>query len=412
MLVMPAAGHAQVDQGEVQTDQHINASAVLVINRGKPGSNSSALLNEWLTQTTLQQPRFVVLMVGTNDAVNSRAQVPIDRYKKNLTRMLEHWSTVSAEIKRAEPAILITIPHVNEEPVAERHPDHPQLGSINAHVDTYNATLSELAKTYGATLIDLKDWAAGLGPDGVHMTPAGYADIAQRVAKIIGTRIEPGDRVLCVGDSLTFGSGAQGGGTTRGETYPAVLNNLLNQQVNLPAEARPFPMARDGLQGNNLIYNGDFLDTDDGVRPLSWFFHDFQHAIALQRSADGSSASLLFEPRVTPRNSQPTRIIGRTPRRLQAGQYRLTIQAQAVSNDAAVAVYLLARDTKNQTVELKAAHLSPGRDTKNLHWQPVGEKPVVIDVQLPERVDQTTWQIFVQGSARINHIHWARVGDE
>ena len=42
--------------------------------------------------------------------------------------------------------------------------------------------------------------------------------------------VKAGDTVVCFGDSLTFGSGVKGAGTTEGEAYPAVLRRLFEQR--------------------------------------------------------------------------------------------------------------------------------------------------------------------------------------
>ena len=47
---------------------------------------------------------------------------------------------------------------------------------------------------------------------------------------IIDIAVKAGDTVVCFGDSLTFGSGVKGAGTTEGEAYPAVLRRLFEQR--------------------------------------------------------------------------------------------------------------------------------------------------------------------------------------
>lgn len=384
------------------TDQQ----AVLVINRGRPGSNSSAVVNTWLKETHLQQPRFVVLMVGTNDAVNSRALVPLERYRQNISRMLSDWNALRADIPDAQPALLLTIPHVNEAPVSERHPNHPKLGSINKHVEAYNDALRELAQEHDATLVDLGDWTAGLGRDGVHMTPQGYGHIAKRIADAIGQRVRPGDRVLCIGDSLTYGSGAQGGGTTRGQSYPAVLNDLLNVSAGLPANARRFNAPAKNAPDDNLITNGRFHATDDGLRPLDWFFHDFQHEAKLVLNDQGQPTALAFTPRDKPVNSQPTRFMPDPLNRMEAGDYTLAIHAEAMSDDAAVALRLLARDEQNKAVQIESEHLSTEKG--DLLWLPVGSSPMTLDLTLPA-LRQTRWQVYVRGRVSFEQITFTKV---
>ena len=75
--------------------------------------------------------------------------------------------------------------------------------------------------------------------DGVHLTAEGYRLLAERVAKCMEGRIRPGEIVVCLGDSITFGAHMPGQGTTCGETYPAWLSVMLNRMVGASTRDRP-----------------------------------------------------------------------------------------------------------------------------------------------------------------------------
>ena len=65
-------------------------------------------------------------------------------------------------------------------------------------------------------------------PDGVHLTPEGYRFVA---AAVYCRLLDMGwkfRKVVCLGDSLTYGVHVAGGGTIEGECYPARLRELLS----------------------------------------------------------------------------------------------------------------------------------------------------------------------------------------
>jgi hypothetical protein len=45
---------------------------------------------------------------------------------------------------------------------------------------------------------------------------------------VLSPVVVSGDKVACMGDSVTFGIKMTGEGTVTGDTYPAVLNAMLN----------------------------------------------------------------------------------------------------------------------------------------------------------------------------------------
>jgi len=72
--------------------------------------------------------------------------------------------------------------------------------------------------------------ANGGGRDGVHLTAQAQALLGRCVFEAVGAGVKAGETVVCFGDSLTFGSGVKGAGTTEGEAYPAVLRRLFEQR--------------------------------------------------------------------------------------------------------------------------------------------------------------------------------------
>jgi hypothetical protein len=61
--------------------------------------------------------------------------------------------------------------------------------------------------------------------------PASVAD-ARRIGEAVAERIQSlnlvGGTIICLGDSITHGGGLPGEGTAEGDTYPAVVAQLLD----------------------------------------------------------------------------------------------------------------------------------------------------------------------------------------
>ena len=256
---------------------------VVVINSGIGGHNSKQVLGRIERDALDLKPDVIVLMVGTNDVANSHALVPLDAYAANVEAMVK-----AVRDAGSAKLVLVNLPPVIEPMLLERHPNHPHAGHVNEEIQKYNAKLAEIATANGLTLVDfyaavnaaapdltgpdspLRNPNNGGGRDGVHMLPRGYRMLGKAVADALADDAKPGMRVVCVGDSLTFGYPAEGQGTARGQTYPAVLNDELNRKVGVDPKARAFAPIRKNPPAGNLVYNGDFTDTDDGLTAFNW----------------------------------------------------------------------------------------------------------------------------------------------
>ena len=65
-----------------------NGAAAEVINAGVGGNRSSQLLRRLDRDVLAQQPTVVVLMVGTNDRLNSGGFIDINAYRKNVNTLI------------------------------------------------------------------------------------------------------------------------------------------------------------------------------------------------------------------------------------------------------------------------------------------------------------------------------------
>ena len=224
---------------------------VTVLNRGVPGENSSETMIR-SGRLEADQPTHVVIMLGMNDAMNSRKLVSVDKYSQNLTALIKQWRRVGAQT-----VALVTNHPVNTDYLKERHPTHPARESLQAHLEKYNSAVREIAKREQALLVDWNARIIALSPnqdvvstvsdrqgslirgvansgarDGNHLTAHGSLELAKEIAQVIRPRVKQGDVIVCLGDSITFGSHLQGAGTATGQTYPAKLSRLLSGDSN------------------------------------------------------------------------------------------------------------------------------------------------------------------------------------
>lgn len=152
-------------------------------------------------------------------------------------------------IQRQSRLVVCTILPCYAPYLAERH-DPAAYGDIPPaeRIACVNATIRQIATDHGVPLADLHTVfhaAADIGEsstsllrndvnsgarDGVHPTAAGYRMIAAVIYQtLLSAGYTDAQRIVCLGDSITYGGAVQGEGTSTGETYPAVLHRLLSQ---------------------------------------------------------------------------------------------------------------------------------------------------------------------------------------
>jgi lysophospholipase L1-like esterase len=218
--------------------------SVVVINAGRNGNNTANLLRRVQRDVLQQSPDVVVMMAGTNDMFNPSNHLPMDRFRKNYQKLI-------GMLKKHATVILMTIPPEYAPYIIKRK---PQFGFAadgpRRRVDSANAVIRQLAARNHLPLLDMHRIFSACGgatadvhslfqneanfgiPDGVHPTREGSRVMAVAVYQEIRL-LKPGARkIVCFGDSITRGYRLKGEGTTRGDTYPAVLRRLFNRDGN------------------------------------------------------------------------------------------------------------------------------------------------------------------------------------
>ena len=204
-----------------------------VINAGVGGNRTSHLLKRLETDVLSHNPSLVVVMVGTNDRLNSGGFVAIDDYLKNTVKLKRSIVESGAQL------LLITPPPCLPELLFNRHdPKKFADQSPNERLAEVRSELLRLADEEEIPILDfhqylidnnlagsdaksvLRNPTNGGGKDGVHFTDAGYQLLAELIAEeIIKRGLNPA-KVICLGDSLTMGP-------KNGKSYPTALAKLL-----------------------------------------------------------------------------------------------------------------------------------------------------------------------------------------
>lgn len=218
------------------------AAIYQVRNAGFSDHNSRQLLAKLDREVLARKPQLVVMMVGTNDALNSGNSVPIEEYRENLGAIAEKLKAAGVKL------MLMTTPPCHDPYVIARHKPgffthesptrkvtqtvrviHGVAAKYGLPVVAINTILNRVGNVGESAASMLRSEANCGAKDGVHPTPEGYRLIAVAVYQAILDHQLPRQQILCYGDSITFGANVKGAGTAEGETYPARLAALLKQ---------------------------------------------------------------------------------------------------------------------------------------------------------------------------------------
>jgi lysophospholipase L1-like esterase len=222
------------------TPQTVAPPTITVINKGVGGRNTPEAVTALEKDVLSLKPRHVILYFGMNDAMNSGKLVPLPDYEKNMRSMVRRLADAGVKT-----IALVTLNPVIEPYVQARHPKHPRTADLQACLTEYDRAIRRIAAEETLPLIDLRKIVAdnggttnapgclirceanGGGKDGVHLIPAAYEKLGTQAYEMLKSSVQPGDTIVCFGDSLTYGAGVKGQGTTTGETYPAVLQRAF-----------------------------------------------------------------------------------------------------------------------------------------------------------------------------------------
>ena len=214
--------------------------AIEVFNAGFPGDTTLELLKKFQRDVAAREPDLVVLLIGSNDMLYPGHMLTIGEYCKNLNTLLDRTAVIGADV------ILMTAPHFITALLLENYPQTIEHAlAPEDRLQQLNSCIREVAEERSLELVDLYniitpvDESADsliMNPansnrrDGMHFTANGNQAAAQAVDECI-KKYHPGkQRIICWGDSLTYGVYMPGKGTAdpAALTYPGILCKLLN----------------------------------------------------------------------------------------------------------------------------------------------------------------------------------------
>jgi len=219
------------------------AQNITLINAGISGNTSLDVLNRLSSDVIPFEPDLVILMIGTNDLLNTNNLLGYKEYESNLVEI------VNALRERCIKILLLSPPPVDEVYLYQRHDKRKYKNRPNKMLNKISESMKRLVDREYVKFFDLNNELLVKGipyhnkdkvimnmknsgrEDGVHLTPFGYRLIANMIAKYLKSYnwVLPQMKILCLGDSITYGKYVLGEGTSTGHTYPFFLKRKLNQ---------------------------------------------------------------------------------------------------------------------------------------------------------------------------------------
>ena len=217
-----------------------------IINRGIPGNSSGQLLERIHKDVINEQPDMVIILVGTNDLLNTQKLVSVETFKQNINLLTD--SCIEHHI----PVVLVSPPTVDPIYLYQRH-DSVKFGiSPIKKLEQGRDAMKQVCKEKDIPFVDLLSFLQYFNiprhnsddiiinlknsnaVDGVHFTKKGNELLANYIyCHLLATfDLSKIKKIVCFGDSITNGVYMEGAGTSEGDTYPAVLKRLINYPYN------------------------------------------------------------------------------------------------------------------------------------------------------------------------------------
>ncbi len=226
--------------GSAVSEAHAQTAQVSVLNAGILGENSGEGRKRFLHDVAASHPQYVLIYFGMNDAVNEPKFLTQEQFIENIA-----WMVDAAREHNIVP-VLSTIQHVDAERLMPRHKASAYgTEGPNGKIDRYNSALRHLAlqkkvaiSDFAKALDDVGGPTPSISTDGVHLTAEGYHLLASSFLRAIPGPLHSGDRVVCIGDSLTYGVPLRTPEHESDETYPAQLQREIQGSLH-SASLRP-----------------------------------------------------------------------------------------------------------------------------------------------------------------------------
>ncbi|MBQ6473679.1 MAG: hypothetical protein IJJ33_16960 [Victivallales bacterium] len=276
---------------------------VRVINGGIGGHNTQRGVKRINTLLIQYKPTILVIGYGANDAINSEALVSETDFRKNLAEMI-----ALARKNQVQTIVLNSCNPCLDSYLVARH-KYDDGVQPSERIRKYNQIIAETAAEQKVIFNDfhaavmqnggasdartslVRNIANSKSKDGLHLTAEGAKLLAETVTKSLDGKVKDNDRILCLGDSITYGASLSGAGTATGQTYPAWLMTMLNFKLGLSQEKSPQPYIPPRPM---QIPNGSFENDKAECAPLEWVMAEGTGSIFVV--ADGGHQFLRITP--------------------------------------------------------------------------------------------------------------------
>jgi lysophospholipase L1-like esterase len=210
-----------------------------VLNKGIPGNNVNNLQKRLERAVLSYQPSLVIIMIGTNDMVNPSKMLSYSTYSDKLNLLVDRIRKNGADV------LLLSVPHADTGYLFDRYGKDKYSVGPNEKIDSVNGIIRRTAIERHCMYLDINQVFSSYNSpsressslirnekntgvkDGVHPTPRGYHVIAENIFTFLKEQGRSYNKIICFGDSITFGAFVLGQGTNKGRTYPAILRRLL-----------------------------------------------------------------------------------------------------------------------------------------------------------------------------------------
>ncbi|MCL5128532.1 MULTISPECIES: GDSL-type esterase/lipase family protein [unclassified Algibacter] len=216
-------------------------NAQVVINAGVGGNATTNILKRLEKDVLNEKPDLVILMVGTNDMLNSKKMISYKTYRKNMKVLVDKIKKSGSDV------LLMSSPPADSVYLFERHNKEIFKESPNEKLNKIRGIVSKIALDKQVYFLDVYQAFVNLNVpkhnkdlffrnamnsgarDGVHPTVLGYHFIAELVFQYLkkNSLLEAYNKIICLGDSITNGSGVK----DKVQAYPGVLQSLIDANI-------------------------------------------------------------------------------------------------------------------------------------------------------------------------------------
>lgn len=215
---------------------HFGIQAQTVINAGVGGNSTVDLLKRIDQDVLSHKPNLVILMVGTNDMLNSKKMISYADYQQNLNQIMIQIKKSGAQV------LMMSSPTADSTYLFQRHDKSKFLETPNEKIDSIMQIAKVVVTQNSALFFDLNLQFKKLGlprhnqdlfirneknsgrKDGVHPTSLGYHFIAANMFVYLKEQglISKELKIVCFGDSITNGKQ-----NPEKAHYPGYLQEML-----------------------------------------------------------------------------------------------------------------------------------------------------------------------------------------